>query len=713
MTALPPRGRVLAFGGFRFDLQTARLFDEHGVLVAGPSKAFETLRALVEHRDRVVSKDELMALVWPDTVVEEANLAQQIFTLRRLLGDDASRPAFIATLPRRGYRFVADVSELAPVTPPPAPPAVDVDRTPAAHRAPSRRAWWAAAALLVIGIALAVRWSRTSAPDGRAVAFDIDMPPEVTLRPDLGMPGVSPDGRLLAVVAERNGESPAIWVRDLAAGNAWALRGSETARLPFWAPDSRALGFFQQNRLRVIALDGAPPRDICAAEGRGGTWNASGTIVFAAGGRSALFAVPALGGNPRPVTSLDATRRDVSHRYPSFLPDGRHFVFLVWAGNVQQQGIYLGDLDGGTPTRLLPDLSPAVWGAGHLFFVRRETLVAQRMDALGLRGEVEAVASRVGRDPSDYVALAATRSGDLVYQRGEYLSELVLFDRAGRRQRSFGPPAHWGDPAISPDGGRAAYVHRDRAAGNENLDVWIEDLSRHLRIRVTQDPAIDVLPVWSPGGGELLFRSNRSGFSDLYRKRLDSSGSETLLFASATRKDPTDWSPDGQSILYTEVPASGTTEIWLLDLNHLVPRPIVREAASALNARFSPDGRFIAFESAATGGSEIYVQSLTGSRRWRVSTDGGSEPFWRADGRELFFLSQGSRIEAVDVTPVSGELSFAAPRTLFETPVTAWLRNGVSVSPDGQRFLITVAVAERRPTQVVLNWPARAVSAGR
>lgn len=699
-----PRVGLVAFGRFRFDLQTARLFDEQGAVVPGPAKAFETLRALIERRDRLVSKDELLALVWPDTVVEEGNLTQQIFTLRRLLGDEAGRPVFIATLPRRGYRFVGDVVDVAPV-PDVIPPTAVIDdplRVKSASRA--RMAWWAAATVLAVTIGIGIRWSPTSAPAGRAVAFDVDMPANVTLQPGRGLPGVSPDGRLLAVVAQRNGEAPAIWVRELAGGNVWALRGTEKASLPFWSPDSHALGFFQDNRLRVVALDGAPPRDICAAEGWGGAWNAAGTIVFAPDSRSGLFAVPASGGNPRPVTSLDAARRDVSHRYPAFLADGRHFVFLLWAGSVDQQGVYLGDLDGGAPSRLLPDLSPAVWGAGHLFFVRREALVAQRMEGLRLTGEVEAVASPVGRDPSDYVGLAASPSGDLVYQQGEFRTELVTFDREGRRLGSLGPPAHWGDPAISPDGARAAFVQRDRAAGNENLDIWIEDLQRHVRTRVTQDPAIDVLPVWSADGREIVFRSNRSGISDLYRKPLDSSGTETLLFASATRKDPTDWSRDGQSILYTELPPSTPAAIWLLDVTHRVTRPLVRERASASNARFSPDGRFIAFQSMATGTRETYVQSLTGARRWRVSTNGGTEPSWRADGRELYFVSEGRRIQAVDVIADSGSLSFGTPRTLFETPVVAWLRNGVSVSPDGQRFLISVPVDEPRPTKVMLNW---------
>jgi Tol biopolymer transport system component/DNA-binding winged helix-turn-helix (wHTH) protein len=706
----PAPGRLLAFGRFRFDTQTVRLFDEHGVLVPGPSKAFETLRALLEHRERVISKDELMALVWPDTVVEEANLAQQVFTLRRLLGDEAGHPAFIATLPRRGYRFVGDVTE---VSTPPArvSPAAVVGDT--AGSTPRQARWRiaVAAVVLVSAVALASRWTTNPGLDRRAIAFDLVMPPGVVARPDLGLAGVSPDGRRLALIAQRAGEAPAIWLRELGGSDPFPLTGSDGGRFPFWSPDGSALGFFQNSHLRAIAVGGGPPRDVCAARGgRGGTWNADGTIVFAPDARSPLLAVAAAGGTPRPVTTLDAGRLDVSHRYPSFLPDGRHFVFLVWSGDVDREGVYVGSLDGTAPVRLLPDLSPAVWTAGQLVFVRRETLVAQEMAGTRPSGEVRAVAARVGRDPSDYVALAASASGDLVFQRGEQRTELVWFDRAGRRLGTFGPAAHWADPAIAPDGTRVAFIHRDRAAGDENLDIWIDDGARHMRTRITQDPAIDVLPVWSPDGRELLFRSNRSGFSDLYRKRLDTATPESLLVASATRKDPTDWSRDGRWILFTEMPSSGPTEIWMAASDGKTPgHPIVKERAGGANGRFSPDARYVAFESAPSGSHEVYVQALAADgRRWRISANGGTEPAWRADGRELFFLS-GDDINAVDVTRAADGLAFGTPHVLFHAPAFAWLRNAMAVSPDGQRFLLSVAVDEPRPIEVVLNWRGRAM----
>ena len=707
--------RFVEFERFRFDLDTARLF-ENGVLVAAPPRAVETLRVLVHHRSRIVTKDELLALVWPDTIVEEANLAQQIFMLRRLLGDEAERPRFIATLPRRGYRFVADVIEISNgpgtdvLTHPPATEAAKMRPRPGWSRVRAV-AGFVFVPVLVLTAAAAFwgQWTPKRPSPDRTVAFDLDLPSDVVVMPDSGLGGVSPDGRLLAFVARRPGVPRMIWVRALDGHESHPLAGSEGASQPFWSPDSRELAFFADSKLRVITMEGGPPRELCdTGEGRGGSWGPNNTILFAAGARTGIFRISPVGGSPEPVTTLDASRKDVSHRYPHFLPDGTHFLFLVWSGDIERQGIYVGALDGAPPRRLLADTSPAIWSAGYMLFVRREMLVAQGMnpETLALSGEPLLVAEPVGRDPSDAAAFAASVNGDLLVARGRFQTRLVWFDRSGRRLDDLGPPAHWADPAISPDGTRAAFVFRDRSRGNENMDLWTDAGAHHVRSRVTFDPSIDVLPVWSPDGRDLVFRSNRSGYSDLYRKRVDASTPEALILASKTRKDPTDWSADGASILFTDYPSPGHQDIWLLSVGSAAaPRAIVKGKPIATNARFSPDGRYIAYESSETGDSDVYVQSLSDARRWRVSTDGGTEPAWGRDGRELFFISHSRQVNAVEVSANPDGLAFGRPRTLFEVPVTAWLRNAMAVSPDGQRFLITVDDSDR-PTRlkVVLNW---------
>jgi Tol biopolymer transport system component/DNA-binding winged helix-turn-helix (wHTH) protein len=711
--------RLVEFDRFRFDFATARLFDGDGPIVA-PPKALETLSVLLEHRHRLVSKEELLSLVWRDAVVEEANLAQQVFTLRRLLGDDAERPRFIATLPRRGYRFIADVREAGAPSDHPSTSHSPAPGLPGTPPQPVRHPIWLTGTALVISAlaivaVLVARWAASSGTE-RTVAFEIDVPDDTTLDVDAGLAGISPDGSRVAFLAHRSGEAHLIWVKPLDGGDAVPLHGSEGASLPFWSPDGSELGFFAASKLRVIrASGGAPPRDVCAAGGgAGASWGRDGMILFAASSRSGISAVAASGGTPRPVTSLDPSHRDVSHRYPQFLPDAHHFVFLLWSGDIERQGIYLGDVDGSTPQRLLPDASPAVWSAGSLVFVRRDTLVAQRIipRTFQLEGEPRVLAEPVARDPSDGAPFAASSRGDLAFVRRRFKTRLAWFGRDGRPLEYLGAAAeHWADPAVASDGRRVAFTGRDRASGNENLDLWAESTTTHVRSRVTLDPAIDVLPVWSPDGREIVFRSNRSGFSDLYRKSVETAAAEERILASELRKDPTDWSPDGTSIVFTQFTAPGNTDIWLLPLDPRggKARSLVQGAAAEGNGRFSPDGRFLAYDSNETGRREVFVRSLGGDmKRWQVSIDGGSAPQWRGDGRELYFVVGGSHVNAVGVHPASDGLSFGTPHTLFEVPIVSWLRNGMAAAPNGQRFLISVDESGTpSPLTIVLNWERR------
>ncbi|MGE5816219.1 MAG: winged helix-turn-helix domain-containing protein, partial [Acidobacteriota bacterium] len=325
--------RFVRFGRFTLDLGTDRLLDGQ-TPISVPPKALAILRILVLNRDRAVTKDELLQTVWPDTVVEEANLAQQIFTLRKLFDDDPARPAFIATRPRHGYRFIAEVSdsqaEEAGVRPAAAP----------VRAVRGRRSFWPVAVVVALaGAALVWAIGQPVHEPVEQVAFDVALPTGVALDATRGLPGVSPDGKMLAlVVRSEAGQTPGIWVKPIDRMEGRILPGTEGAAQAFWSWNSRRIGYFAGGRLHTVSVDGGPPSELAAVEApKGGAWLADDTIVYAPGSRTPLWKVNAAGGTPTPLTRLDPGRRDVTHRWPAPLPDGRGFAVLVWSGEVGEQ----------------------------------------------------------------------------------------------------------------------------------------------------------------------------------------------------------------------------------------------------------------------------------------------------------------------------------------------------------------------------------------
>jgi Tol biopolymer transport system component/DNA-binding winged helix-turn-helix (wHTH) protein len=706
------RGRYVVFGEFRLDMNRVRLLRGSEPL-AVPPRALDTLVALVGHRDRVVPKEELLDLIWPDAAVEEANLAQQVFTLRRILGDDPDHPRFIATLPRRGYRFVADATEetgdegAGRAAPPPAAP---TNSLPSPWPARLRLAGWVTMAA-ACGLAIGLRFRIPTAGALTAavpVAFDVALPRGVTLDNEAGIAGVSPDGHWLGFVA-RGEEGPTmLFVRRMDGRETRRLPGTDGATAPFWSPDSRRLGYFAQGQLRTIAVDGGVPQDVCAApDHRGGAWGADEVLLFASGSRSVIYRVAAGGGAPVAVTQLHPARRDISHRFPAFLPDGRRFVFLVWSGDVERQGIYLGDLGHPRLTRLLPDASPAVWSRGRLLFVRRESLLALAVDELTVApvGDAVTIATPVARSPSDSAAFAATAAGAIAFVRSRFEARLAWFDRSGRELEEVAGPGQYEGPAVSADGRQLLFSHRDRARGNENLDVWRSDASGRDRTRITFAGSVDIEPTWSPDGRDVLFRSNRSGYSDIYRRRLDSAAAETLVFASKARKDPTDWSPDGRTIVFTAELPDRTSDIWQLALDGAArPRPLVTGPGNQRGGRYSPDGRFLAYDSDENGSLEVFVQAVEShGDRWRVAR--GLQPAWTRRGAELLFFGERG-IESVTVSEAGAGLTFSAPRPLFAIERAAVVRNAFAPAPDGSRVLAIVPLGREDAPRltVTLDW---------
>jgi Tol biopolymer transport system component len=413
------------------------------------------------------------------------------------------------------------------------------------------------------------------------------------------------------------------------------------------------------------------------------------------------------GGNLRPVTRLDSARGETAHTYPQFLPDGKHFLFLVRSGTTENNGIYVGSLDSNSKTKIVSADFNAVFVPGYLAFVRGDALVAQRFDweSGRLEGEGVPLASHVFTTPRTLGVAAAIFSispaGLFVYRNGEsQITPLVWFDRQGRRVDTVGEPGLYSNPALSPDGKRLAVARSDSASSKR--DIWIIDLARHTSSRLTFDPADDTNATWSPDGSRIAFSSDRKGVRDLYAKLASGTGEDELLLQTGIQKTALDWSPDGRVLLF-----HSDRKLWTLPLS------ADRKPHELMNwpdqATFSPDGKWIAYKSSESGRSEVYVQPfpLNGGK-WQISNAGGSEPYWRHDGKELYYMTAGSLMAVAIQTGPQG-IEAGTPAKLFEAPVSGTIgRSRFVAAADGQRFLFVTASehVSSLAIEVVINWPA-------
>jgi eukaryotic-like serine/threonine-protein kinase len=594
-----------------------------------------------------------------------------------------------------------------------APPAAVATKSPA-------RIWKAAAAAMLIVAAvtgpLAIVHLREPATDTRVLRFTMTTPGILYPSP----PAISPDGRRIAFVASTPGGSSlaltSIWVRSLDDVSPKPLAGTDGADYLFWSPDSRFIGFTAGGKLKKVDASGGPPQTLCDAPAmRGGAWNAEGTILFSPATTVGLFRVSSAGGESVPVTKLDAAAGESSHRSPSFLPDGRHYVYFAQGG--EKQGIYIGSLDGQERRLVMNSASAALYAdPGYLLFLRDTTLMAQPFDPqkLQLSGEAFPLAESVGVYAiSNIGQFSLSKSGVLVYSAGAGAGsrQLAWFDRAGKVTERIGPLTNMFDIALSPDQKRAALQLRNQVGVND--DIWMIDLMRGVLSRFTFDPAIEDFPVWSPDGTRVLFNSNREGAVTMYQKISTGAGAEELVVKSSTTNNPSDWSRDGRFILYENLDPKTMFDIWVLPLTgDRKAQVLLQTPFNEQQGRFSPDGKWIAYLSDESGRSEVYVQSfpLTGAK-WQISTNGGFIPRWRRDGKELFYISADHKMMSVDVSAGSAGFEVKAAKALFDAPVdvaNALTTNRYEVSADGQRFLIN-APAENTTSgylTVVVNWLA-------
>jgi Tol biopolymer transport system component len=541
---------------------------------------------------------------------------------------------------------------------------------------------------------------------------------------DPGRPGstaISPDGRRVAIACVVDGKGE-LWVRDLDNPAPRILPADGVSGMPFWAPDSRRLGFFAEGKLKMIEMTGGPAVTIADAErttgGMGpwnGSWNKDDVIVF---GRitSPLFRVSATGGSPALLMNLDETRQETAHYAPWFLPDGHHFLYVALSTDPEKRGIYVADLVAKTRKQIMIESTRTIYVApGYLLFGRDRTLMAQPFDTGKLEATGEAVAVVEQMDVNNAgVGVAAgyfsaSQNGVLVYTSGRSPAgvQLTWFDRRGKKLDTTGTPGDLGAFSLSPDGTRVALTRRDPQAGR--YDLWTRDLAHGAESRVSSGGVFGY-PVWSADGTHIFYGSRPVG--KIYRKAANNTGAEEVVEVAS--RQPMDASRDGR-FLFTVTPAydsrpspasSRTNRIWVLPLfGDRKPFPYLQTDYQENQPRLSPDGRWLAYRSNESKRDEIFVVSFPEpGGKWQISTDGGQAPVWSRDGRELFYYSADNKIMAVEIKP-GAQFQFGVPKALFEIRISTG-NTSFEVSKDG-RFLLPALVEQEtsKPMTVVLNWP--------
>lgn len=609
--------------------------------------------------------------------------------------EGASDPVLI-TLPKGGYVPLFEYRS--------ATPSRSTARQPLGHLT------WSMMVLFgVAAIAGSILWWR-SAPQGQ---------PPIEMRLEISTPAttdpvslaISPDGKNVVFVAS-SGNIERLWVRPLNATSARPLEGTEHASLPFWSPDSKSVGFFADDGLKRIDIETGlvqvlRPRPVAPA---GGAWNPDGLIVYAGTPDRPLVGFSSTDNVSIQLTELAPGQ--TGHRGPQFLPDGRHFIYFA-QGNPDVRGVYVGNVERTVSRRLLDADTPAAYLANHLLYVKQGTLFAQRFDPvrLDLNGDPRPIGERVvSGTRANIAALSTSPAGLIAYRMGPSggRRQLVWVNRSGREMTMIGDPHGFGPSymSISPDNRRLA-VQRTQ---DGNTDIWLLDLDQNTPIRFTSDVEPDIAPMWSPAGDRIIFSSRKDRFN-LYERPISGSVAEVLLTTEQT-KSATDWSRDGRVLLFRSLDPQSSWDIWAMPMHgDRKPFAVVRTRFEERDARFSPDGKWIAYQSNESGQFEIYVQPFqsAGARR-RISTDGGVQPQWSRDGRELFYLALDRQLVAVpvDPSPSGTTLNPRTPVPLFlanvgglqDIPLNLYL-----VSPDSQRFLLDTIVEEAAsPIVVVVNW---------
>ena len=592
--------------------------------------------------------------------------------------------------------------------------AVDVDR-PSPER--PRRSPAFVAPLLLVGIAtgaiamwLALRSPVRDRPRPARLAFSA--PEGVVL--DVGPPVPSPDGTRIAFAARDREGQRTLWIRTIASLSAQRLAGTEgvAGNAVFWSPDSAWVGFAAGGKLKKISANGGPALNICSINSLlGATWSADNTILLAPANRTTLFRVAASGGTPEPLTALNAQRRENSHRWPHFLPDGRHFLFTARSDVLENNFIYVGSLDAKEIKPLIAAQSPGIYvSPGWLLYVREQTLMAQHLDlqALALTGEPVVVAAAVGHNtPSSQAFFGASNNGAVIAfePAAPARSSLTWYNRAGESIATVGPERSYGDLQLSPDGRMAAVVVTDQNSGNR--DIWLMTLANGTVSPFTSNAANDWQMTWSRDSRRLAFASDRNGRSSVYVKSIDGGPEELLLQIPERGVFPKSWSMDGHTMLLGVDTTSGIPKLWAMALDGTrKPFPVAGDEGPAREneAQISASGRWIIFESNQTGSTEVFLSPFpTGGRR-QLSTAGGIGPRWGPGDREAYYLAPDGTIMVVGF---GADMAASAPRPLLRpcqltVPPASGGQHLFDVTSDGTRFLVVCAAPGSNPTQVIV-----------
>jgi serine/threonine protein kinase len=564
---------------------------------------------------------------------------------------------------------------------------------------------WIAGVVVLAGISAAALLTRRPVAPAPERRLEITTPATV----DLFSFSVSPDGAKVVALALRDGR-PQLWLRHLSSASTQWLKDTDGAQYPFWSPDSKSVGFGASGQLKRIDLEsGTISRLADAPLFLGGTWNTDGSIIFAANSNSPLLRVSDRGGTPVVLTAVEP---EGAHSFPNALPDGRHFLFFA---SGSKGGVYVGQIDGTPASHLLDADAAAAYSGGHLLFVRMGNLLAQRFDPerQTLSGEAVSVVDQVvrsGMAGSPVVAVSASAAGPILYRTGAaiapYRFQVTRVNQAGTEPDIIANETVALNPSLSPDGRHLAFF--------KNSQIWLMDLQSRNQHPLTNDTNLNFAGVWSPDGKQIAYCSQRKGIFDLYLRDATGAGSEQLLLTTTETKMPTDWSKNGY-LLYRSLSEKDSFDIWAMSMADRKAFPLIQTSAEERDGQFSPDGKWVAYQSNRTGRFEIWVApfpvpgtDVKAGDPFRFTFDGGVHVRWGLEGKELFYIAPDGHLMSVPVTvqPGGGAVSPGTPRPAFQTGTTIRGTAGPSFIVLRDGFLTTYpsVPSTTSPITVLLDW---------